>query len=172
MHLPFPTGAEGEADPALVTKLEAAINNQEWLDRMSAPRIEHGKKGDKGLMGKVRGRERERLRRKKNEEMKRTANDAKTQSGEGAGADAGAAATATGPFVDSGDEDDGDKSKHSSEEETEESDVEAAEAVDVKDERNVIDVSDEDVEMVGGGQDVRRTKGKGDESAQPITIDD
>ncbi len=52
--------------------LESAITNSEWLDLMSAPRIEHGRKaGDKGLMGKVRGREREKQRRKKNEAARR-----------------------------------------------------------------------------------------------------
>lgn len=66
LHLPDQQGDLG-ASPAL----ESAISNSEWLDLMSAPRIDHGKKGDKGLMGKVRGRERERQRRKKNEVARR-----------------------------------------------------------------------------------------------------
>jgi RPC5 protein len=52
--------------------LQSAITNSEWLDLMSAPRIEHGRKGgDRGLLGKVRGREREKQRRKRNEAARR-----------------------------------------------------------------------------------------------------
>ena len=52
------------------TKLESAIGNQDWLDKMSAPREVNGKKT---LMAKVKGREREKARRKKNDEAKRAA---------------------------------------------------------------------------------------------------
>ncbi|ERF70703.1 hypothetical protein EPUS_02569 [Endocarpon pusillum Z07020] len=69
LHLSMPPGDDLTPEPP---NLESAINNSEWLDLMSAPRIEHGKKaGDKGLMGKVRGRERERQRRKRNEAARR-----------------------------------------------------------------------------------------------------
>jgi hypothetical protein len=69
LHLPMPPDDALTSEPP---NLESAITNSEWLDLMSAPRIEHGKKaGDKGLMGKVRGRERERQRRKKNEAARR-----------------------------------------------------------------------------------------------------
>lgn len=70
LHLPMPP--DDDALTSETPNLESAITNSEWLDLMSAPRIEHGKKpGDKGLMGKVRGRERERQRRKKNEAARR-----------------------------------------------------------------------------------------------------
>ena len=50
-------------------QLKSVISNSEWLDKMSVPReAGHGKKG---LLAKLRGRERERLRRKKNEEQKK-----------------------------------------------------------------------------------------------------
>jgi RPC5 protein len=68
LHLPLPPG-EGDTDG--ISKLESATSNSTYLDLLSAPRIEHGKKGDKGLMGKVRGRERERQRRKRNEAARR-----------------------------------------------------------------------------------------------------
>ncbi|OAP64935.1 hypothetical protein AYL99_00907 [Fonsecaea erecta] len=48
-------------------KLHSCISNGDWLDRMSAPRED----GKKGLLAKLRGRERERARRKKAEEEKR-----------------------------------------------------------------------------------------------------
>jgi hypothetical protein len=73
--------------------LRSTIPNSEWLDLLSAPRIEHGitnttttttttsntvlnsgsgvNVGDIGLLGKVRGRERERQRRKQNEAARR-----------------------------------------------------------------------------------------------------
>jgi len=50
-------------------RLESMLSDQEWLDRMSAPREGWGRRG--GLMGKVRGRERERLRRKRNDLARR-----------------------------------------------------------------------------------------------------
>ena len=69
LHLSMPPGGDLTSE---TPNLESAITNSEWLDLMSAPRIEHGKKaGDKGLMGKVRGRERERQRRKRNEAARR-----------------------------------------------------------------------------------------------------
>jgi hypothetical protein len=50
------------------THLKSKLTNSEWLDKMSAPReAGHGKKG---LLAKLRGRERERARRKKNEDEK------------------------------------------------------------------------------------------------------
>ena len=56
------------ADPEFATQLKSKLSNSEWLDKMSAPReAGHGKKG---LLAKLRGRERERARRKKNEEEK------------------------------------------------------------------------------------------------------
>ncbi|KAF7507085.1 hypothetical protein GJ744_010898 [Endocarpon pusillum] len=69
LHLSMPPGDDLTSE---TPNLESAITNSEWLDLMSAPRIEHGRKaGDKGLMGKVRGRERERQRRKRNEAARR-----------------------------------------------------------------------------------------------------
>lgn len=47
--------------------LKSALSNGDWLDRMSAPRED----GKKGLLAKLRGRERERARRKKAEEEKK-----------------------------------------------------------------------------------------------------
>lgn len=56
------------ADIEFATQLKSMLSNSEWLDKMSAPReAGHGKKG---LLAKLRGRERERARRKKNEEEK------------------------------------------------------------------------------------------------------
>ena len=56
------------ADVEFATQLKSKLSNSEWLDKMSAPReAGHGKKG---LLAKLRGRERERARRKKNEEEK------------------------------------------------------------------------------------------------------
>lgn len=56
------------ADTESATQLKSKLSNSEWLDKMSAPReAGHGKKG---LLAKLRGRERERARRKKNEEEK------------------------------------------------------------------------------------------------------
>jgi hypothetical protein len=56
------------ADTQFATQLKSKLSNSEWLDKMSAPReAGHGKKG---LLAKLRGRERERARRKKNEEEK------------------------------------------------------------------------------------------------------
>lgn len=49
------------------TRLRSIISNGDWLDRMSAPRED----GKKGLLAKLRGRERERARRRKAEEEKR-----------------------------------------------------------------------------------------------------
>lgn len=48
-------------------QLKSALSNSDWLDRMSAPRED----GKKGLLAKLRGRERERARRKKAEEEKK-----------------------------------------------------------------------------------------------------
>ncbi|EXJ84357.1 hypothetical protein A1O3_05024 [Capronia epimyces CBS 606.96] len=48
-------------------RLRSIISNGDWLDRISAPRED----GKKGLLAKLRGRERERARRKKAEEEKR-----------------------------------------------------------------------------------------------------
>lgn len=48
-------------------RLKSSISNGDWLDKMSAPRED----GKKGLLSKLRGRERERARRKKAEEEKR-----------------------------------------------------------------------------------------------------
>ena len=47
--------------------LKSALSNGDWLDRMSAPRED----GKKGLLSKLRGRERERARRKKAEEERK-----------------------------------------------------------------------------------------------------
>ena len=56
------------ADTEFAAQLKSKLSNSEWLDKMSAPReAGHGKKG---LLAKLRGRERERARRKKNEEEK------------------------------------------------------------------------------------------------------
>ena len=49
-------------------QLRSALNNGDWLDKMSAPRED----GKKGLLAKLRGRERERARRKKAEEEKKS----------------------------------------------------------------------------------------------------
>lgn len=69
LHLFYPTN---DLTVSGTPRLQSAITNSEWLDLMSAPRVEHGKKGgDRGLMGKVRGREREKQRRKRNEAARR-----------------------------------------------------------------------------------------------------
>jgi RPC5 protein len=69
LHLFTPTNDLTVSD---TPHLQSAITNSEWLDLMSVPRVEHGKKGgDRGLMGKVRGREREKQRRKRNEAARR-----------------------------------------------------------------------------------------------------
>lgn len=71
LHLAMPRPRDNVTSKT-APDLNSAITNSEWLDLMSAPRIEHGKKpGDKGLMGKVKGRERERQRRKRNEVARR-----------------------------------------------------------------------------------------------------
>jgi hypothetical protein len=49
------------------TSLKSTLTNGDWLDRMSAPRED----GKKGLLAKLRGRERERARRKKAEEERK-----------------------------------------------------------------------------------------------------
>jgi hypothetical protein len=69
MHLQLPTyaGYTGEAES--VATLESVINNQDWLDKMSAPR--QVGQGKKSLMAKVKGREREKARRRKNDEAKK-----------------------------------------------------------------------------------------------------
>ena len=66
----FHSSGDGGKSVASATKLESAIGNQDWLDKMSAPREVNGKKT---LMAKVKGREREKARRKKNDEAKRAA---------------------------------------------------------------------------------------------------
>ncbi len=72
MHLQFPKNANAEGDPDTVPHLEAVLGNQDWLDRMSAPR--QAGPGKKSLMGKVKGRERERMRRRRNDEAKKQRN--------------------------------------------------------------------------------------------------
>lgn len=69
MHLQTSTRADHHGEPAPVAKLESVITNQDWLDRMSAPR--QVGQGKKSLMAKVKGREREKARRRKNDEAKR-----------------------------------------------------------------------------------------------------
>jgi hypothetical protein len=60
--------AEVYGDPHITnTSLKSALSNSDWLDRMSAPRED----GKKGLLAKLRGRERERARRKKAEEERK-----------------------------------------------------------------------------------------------------
>lgn len=54
-----------------ISELKSAISNGDWLDRMSAPRED----GKKGLLAKLRGRERERARRRKAEEEKKRSKD-------------------------------------------------------------------------------------------------
>jgi RPC5 protein len=63
-------------------QLRSALSNGDWLDKMSAPRED----GKKGLLAKLRGRERERARRKKAEEEKRMkSKTAGTTSNQGTG---------------------------------------------------------------------------------------
>jgi hypothetical protein len=69
MHLKTPTYADYDGEAGSVAKLESVINNQDWLDRMSAPR--QVGQGKKSLMAKVKGREREKARRRKNDEAKK-----------------------------------------------------------------------------------------------------
>jgi RPC5 protein len=69
LRLQIPTDAEYPSDAEPVARLESVINNQDWLDRMSAPR--QVGQGKKSLMAKVKGREREKARRRKNDEAKR-----------------------------------------------------------------------------------------------------
>ncbi|KAL9622710.1 MAG: hypothetical protein Q9160_003020 [Pyrenula sp. 1 TL-2023] len=54
-------------------QLTARVDNSGWLDAMSAPRIDpaSGKAGSMGLMGKVKGREREKRRRNFSEKQRR-----------------------------------------------------------------------------------------------------
>lgn len=69
MHLHVPPNGDymGEAEP--VAKLQSMIGNQDWLDRMSAPR--QVGQGKKSLMAKVKGREREKARRRMNDKAKK-----------------------------------------------------------------------------------------------------
>jgi hypothetical protein len=69
LHLQIPTYANYHGDAESVAKLGSVINNQDWLDRMSAPR--QVGQGKKSLMAKVKGREREKARRRKNDEAKK-----------------------------------------------------------------------------------------------------
>lgn len=69
MHLQFPVGDDGEGDSTAAPRLESVIGNQDWLDKMSAPR--QVGQGKKSLMLKVKGRERERARRRKNDEIRK-----------------------------------------------------------------------------------------------------
>jgi hypothetical protein len=69
MHLQLPTYADYKGEAESVAKLESVINNQDWLDKMSAPR--QVGQGKKSLMAKVKGREREKARRRKNDEAKK-----------------------------------------------------------------------------------------------------
>ena len=69
MHLQIPSYVDYKGDAESVVKLESVINNQDWLDRMSAPR--QVGQGKKSLMAKVKGREREKARRRKNDEAKK-----------------------------------------------------------------------------------------------------
>lgn len=69
MYLQLPTYADYKGEAESVAKLESVINNQDWLDRMSAPR--QVGQGKKSLMAKVKGREREKARRRKNDEAKK-----------------------------------------------------------------------------------------------------
>jgi len=69
MYLQLPTYADYKGGADSVAKLESVINNQDWLDRMSAPR--QVGQGKKSLMAKVKGREREKARRRKNDEAKK-----------------------------------------------------------------------------------------------------
>ena len=69
MHLQIPSYIDYKGDADSVVKLESVINNQDWLDRMSAPR--QVGQGKKSLMAKVKGREREKARRRKNDEAKK-----------------------------------------------------------------------------------------------------
>ena len=54
-------------DDVSPARLRSSLSNGDWLDKMSAPRED----GKKGLLAKLRGRERERARRKKAEEEKK-----------------------------------------------------------------------------------------------------
>ena len=68
MHLAIPADEATMTHGGSVTRLKSSMTNQQWLDEMSAPRVEgHGKKG---LMGKLKGREREKARRRKENEIK------------------------------------------------------------------------------------------------------
>ena len=69
VHFHFPTVRNHNDVPtATDAQLRSALNNGDWLDKMSAPRED----GKKGLLAKLRGRERERARRKKAEEEKKS----------------------------------------------------------------------------------------------------
>jgi RPC5 protein len=98
LHLTMPPPTpDNNSDPSAQPppNLQSAITNSEWLDLMSAPRIEHSRKGDKGLLAKVRGRERERQRRKRNEAARReraATTASKAGAAEGEGGQGGAAA--------------------------------------------------------------------------------
>jgi len=84
MHLQYASGQNGKPDLSSIPRLKSSLNNGDWLDKMSAPRED----GKKGLLSKLRGRERERARRKKAEEERRRAKIP------------GTAESKSGPFVD------------------------------------------------------------------------
>lgn len=71
LHFSFTPPSHRPDNNAETPYLKSAISNSEWLDLMSAPRIDHGKKDNKGLMSKVKGRDRERRRRRRNEAARR-----------------------------------------------------------------------------------------------------
>ena len=54
-------------------QLKASMANAEWLDAMSAPRVDPsgGKNGAMGLLAKVKGREREKLRKRRSEKKRK-----------------------------------------------------------------------------------------------------
>ena len=160
MHLSFPTGIDGAPDPAGVAKLDTAISNQDWLDKMSAPRIEHGKKGDRGLINKVRGRERERQRRKRNEEARRQrAREAKH---------AGPSTGAHGPFsVENNEEDSGELSELS--------DLSSIDLPEPKEgEAEDEEMADAELERTRASDEVSptRARGRSKKTHNIITIDD
>lgn len=156
LHLPMPP--DDDALTSETPNLESAITNSEWLDLMSAPRIEHGKKaGDKGLMGKVRGRERERQRRKKQEAARRGKAATTTSAHNQAGAEAD---SAPGPSAEEREDVREDSDATAGEDTADDAQIGPSDEESSEDERGGRQAEDQDGGAVGVGDD--EAEGEGD----------
>jgi RPC5 protein len=177
LHLPH---LPGEPGTKTTSRLESAITNSEWLDLMSAPRLEHGKKGDKGLMSKVRGRERERQRRKRNEAARREKEAATTtRPAEETGdhLDEGGHATAAEDTADDQGRAVGPSDEESSDDENEEQErvgttVRSAGQRDGVDEDEVQEVHRPEPTAAGPAPPRRRGRPRKSQAEDPIVVDD